>query len=286
MTDYYARRHTEQYRQYFEILANDYLTQVEELERFEDVGPEYIDQLRAGNRSMEADHFETLMKNKQAIISGNKKKAIELIEFSLKIMPPSMVIDHGEPRQGRKPFKMGGVDYNGYEDGSLHNYVNILFRAGAKDKANKLGLELAEMLESTINYYTKSNPKIAFRRDNTDDLMAAMYAYFEISVAAMDATDGDRGGPLAKRTQANLQAWYNTDFPAQYEKLKNAAIENGESVRRSSAAGAYSSMLYSAQDLLDAMAVTYGLKKDVATPTSPQQKTPPVDINSLIPTGN
>ncbi len=286
LTDYYARRHTEQYRQYFEILADDYLRQVEELERFEDAGPGYIDQLRASNRSMEADHFEMLLKNKSKIMSENKKNAIKLIDFSLKIMPVGLVIDHGESRQGRDKFKMGGVDYTGYEDGSLHNYVNILFRAGAKDKANKLGLELAEQLESTIEYYMKSNPRIAFRQNNTDELMAAMYAYFEISVASMDATDGDRNGPLAKRTQANLSSWYNRMLPSQYEKLKSAAIDNGESVRRSASAGAYSSMLFSAQDLLDAMAVSYGLKKDVAAPAPPKPQAPPVDMNSLIPAGN
>lgn len=289
LNDYYWRRHTEQYRQYFDILAEDYLRQVDELENYdnaEERAPGYIEQLRARNQNREADHFQNLKNKRKSILANNKKKAIELIDMSLKVMPVSRVIDHGESRQGQMRYKMGGVEYPSVEDGSLHGYVTIYFRAGAKDKGNKLGLELADQLESTINYYMKSNPKIAFGTNNTDDLFAAMHAYFEISIAAMDAQDGDRSGPLAKRTQANLNSWYNTMLPAQYQKLKSAAEDNGESTSRGSSSGAYSNMMYNAQDMLDAMAVTFGLKKDIAPPAPVPTQAAPAQINSLIPGGN
>ncbi len=286
LNDYYWRRHTEQYRQYFEILAEDYMRQVDELKNFDVAGPDYINQLRANNRAMEADHFAALVKNRKQITETNKKKAIELIDFSLKVMPVDRVIDHGESRQGRVTFKMGGVDYPSFEDGSLHNYVGIYFQAGAKDKGNKLGMKLADQLETTINYYMKSNPKVAWNTLNTEDLFAAMYAYFEISIAAMDKEFGDRTGPLAKRTQQNLNNWYKNLLPSQYGKLKDAAIDNSESIRRGSSIGKYANMMFTVQDHLDAMAVHYGLKQDVAQPQQQQQQGPPVDLNSLIPGGN
>jgi hypothetical protein len=282
LTDYYARRHTEQYRQYFEILSDDYLRQIQEAKQIKNLGPAYIAQLRERNQMAEANRLEKILKNSDKILKENNKKAIELIDFSLKVMPPKMVIDHGESRQGRQKFKLGGVEYQSIEDGSLQAYVTTYFMAGAKAKGNKLGLELAEQLESTINYYMTSNPKIAFNNENTEDLFAAMYAYFEISIASQDTENGDPTGPLAKRTKANLSAWYNKQLPAQYEKLKNAAIDNGESVRRSSVAGRYATMMFAVQDHLDAMAVTYGLKQDVAVPAQPGASPSGVDLNQLM----
>lgn len=284
LTDYYARRHTEQYRQYFEILSDDYLRQVQEATQIKSLGPAYIAQLRERNQIYEANRLEKILKNSDKILKENKQKAIDLIDFSLKVMPPSTVIDHGESRAGRQKFKLGGVEYQSIEDGSLHAYVTTYFMAGAKEKGNKLGLELAGQLESTINYYLTSNPKIAFNNENTEDLFAAMYAYFEISIASQDKENGDPNGPLAKRTKANLSAWYNKMLPAQYAKLKSAAIENGESVRRSSVAGRYASMMFAVQDHLDAMAVTYGLKEDIAVPQPTGAPTggSGVDLNQLM----
>ncbi len=284
LTDYYTRRHTEQYRQYFEILSDEYIRQVEEAKQMKTNGPRYIESLRLQGNEAEAKRIENLMKNSDKIIAENKKKAIELIDFSINIMPPSMVIDHGEPRQGRDSYQMGGVTYQSQSDGSLHMYVLTLFNAGAKEKANKLGLEVAGQLESIIEYFMKSNAKIAFQSGNQNDLFAAMDSYFKISLAAMDQETGDRSGALAKRTSANIQAWFNSALPAQYAKLKQAATDNGEITSRQS--GPYTRMLFSVQEQMDAMAVHYGLKKDESKPPVP---TPGngnnVDLNQLMQQG-
>ncbi len=286
LTDYYTRRHTEQYRQYFEILAEDYLSKIQEVNQIKSAGPEYVSQMLAANRmtQAEADRLNDLIKNGDKIVAENKKKAIELVEFSLKIMPPSMVIDHGEPRQGRDTYDMGGAKYQSQSDGSLHVYVETLFAAGAKEKGNKLGLELAGQLESIIDYFLKSDPRIAFQSGNTDDLFAAMDSYFKISVAAMDAETGDRGGALAKRTKSNIDRWFNSELPSQYRKLDNAASSNGESTRRSSVAGPNTRMKFAVQDHLDAMAVFYGLKKDNSVPPTPNGGggAPQIDLNQLM----
>lgn len=285
LTDYYTRRHTEQYRQYFEILSEEYLRQIEEVKQIRKAGPNYIDQMLLAKRmtTEEASRLRNLLKNGDKIIAENKKKAIELVDFSLKIMPPSLVIDHGEPRQGRDTYTMGGVQFQSQSDGSLHTYVETLFAAGAKAKANKLGLETAAQLESIIQYFMKSDPRVAFSDGNTDDLFAAMDSYFKISVAAMDSETGDRNGALAKRTKANIDSWFNSVLPSQYAKLKNAAEENGETTRRSSVAGPYAKMLFKVQDQMDAMAVFYGLKKDVSMPQAPTgENGAPIDINQLM----
>ncbi|MFA7272645.1 MAG: DUF2723 domain-containing protein [Crocinitomicaceae bacterium] len=261
LTDYYTRRETEKYRQHFEVLADGYLRKVDEAEQMKKLGAAYIENLKANNQMQNAVRYEYILKNADNIIKESKKRAVALIQKSVQIMPVNLVYDHGEAKPSRDVYRVGEAQYQGYSDGSLHGYVEILFRAGANDKANKLGLELAPQLESIIQYYLKSNPGIAFSDGNIDDLYAAMDSYFKISVAAIEF---DKNGALAKRTKANMDAWYNKDLPAQYAKLKSIAEDNGESTRRSASAGMYAKMLFNVQDQMEAMAIHYGLMKDPA----------------------
>jgi hypothetical protein len=259
LTDYYTRRETEKYRQHFEVLADANLRKIDEAQQVKTMGQAYIDNLIAANQLDNAKRMEYILKNADKIIPENKKKAIALVSKSLEIMPPTLVYDHGEPKASRDVYKVGEQQFQGYSDGSLHNYVDILFRAGAKEKADKLGLELAGQLESIVNYFVKGNPAITFNNQNTDDLFAAMDSYFKISVAAIEF---DPTGALAKRTKSVMDKWYNSALPAQYAKLKQMAENDGESVRRSASPGMYSKMLFSVQDQMEAMAIHYGLMKD------------------------
>jgi hypothetical protein len=261
LTDYYTRRETEKYRQHFEVLADANLRKVDEAQQVKTLGQAYIDNLRAGNQISNANRMAKVLKDADKIIPQSKQNAINLIEKSLKIMPPTLVYDHGEPKPSRDVYKVGEQQFQGYSDGSLHGYVDILYRAGAKDKAGKLGVELAGQLESIVNYFMKSNPAIAFSSQNTDDLFAAMDSYFKISVAAIEY---DPTGALAQRTKVTMDKWYNSALPGQYAKLKQLAEADGESSRRSASPGMYMKMLFSVQDQMEAMAIHYGLMKDPA----------------------
>jgi hypothetical protein len=270
LNDYYTRRHTSQYRQQFEALGEDFLRQSEEALEIQKRGQNYIDMVTASGQVLEAKRMQNIFDNVDKIVKESRQKAINLIEHSLKVMPVSRVIDHGEPNTSNDIYTMNQLQFRAYSDGSLHNYVGILFRAGAKDKANKLGLELAKQLESIIVYFTKSHPAIAMDSDNNKDLFAAMDSYFKLSMDALNQETGDVNGALASRLKNHLDGWYKNDFPAMYAKMKDLAAENGESIRRSSNAGKYSYMLFQTQDQLEAMAVHYGLAKDPGANKAPQ----------------
>jgi hypothetical protein len=264
LTDYYTRRHTRQYRQHFEVLAEAYLRQAEEATQIKSRGTSFIEMMRMNGQEAQANRAKEIYENADNLITESKKKAIQVIKRSLEVMPPALVFDHGEPNTGNEVYTLNQVQYRSMTDGSLHNYVNILFNAGDKAAANKLGLELAGQLESIISYFLYNNPEIAVSPDNTADLFAAMDSYFKLSIDAMEPQTGDPKGALAKRTAKNLEQYYMKDLPAVYTKLKDLAVENGESIRSSSNRGRYMSWLTKMQDQMEAMAVHYQFRKPAA----------------------
>lgn len=270
LTDYYTRRHTSQYRQQFEVLAEDYLRIADEAAQIKQRGQEYIGMVRnAANQQQEANRMQRIYDNSDKIIKESRKKAIEVVKYAMKVMPVDLVIDNGEPSPSNESYEMNQVQFRAYSDGNLHNYVSILFRAGDKVAANKLGLDVAKQLESIVGYFLHSKPGIAFKDDNRPDLYAALDAYFKLSIEAINPETGDPSGALAKRVKSQLDTWYNKDFKGVYKDLETLAINNGESVRRTSNAGKYATMMFSTQDQLEAMAVYYGLSKPPAGGANP-----------------
>ena len=263
LTDYYARRHTSQYRSHYLRLAEDFVIQAfrgeQELERskmLKEMSPDA--QIPEPTYTMEQ-------------IKEFKKKASNLIHRSLEVMPANIVFDYGEPTENtdpRKDYNLNGRTFKAWSDGSLHEYVRILFMAGDKEGANKLGLEVARQLESIITYFDKSDVGIAASRMNTPDLYAAIESYFQMHIAAIDPEDGDPRGALAKRTEAKIKFLYDTMYPSMFNRLEALANENGESVRRGSSAGLYANMLFELKDYSEAMAVTYGL---IDAPEAPME---------------
>ena len=254
LTDYYARRHTNQYRSHFLRLAEDYAVaalQAEmEFERF--------DMMKNMNPDMVVPEPATSKKE----ITEYRKRAIALIKKSLEVMPADIVLDYGEPNSSGDPrndFELNGRTFKAYEDGALHEYVQILFLAGDIKAANELGLKVAEQLESIIKYYEMSDVTIVASPNNTKDLYAAVNAYFQLHIAAVDDEAGNPDGELAKRTAAKIKYIYETMYPSMFNRLDDAANENGESVRRGSSAGVYASYKFELEDYTRAMAVKYGL---------------------------
>ena len=262
LTDYYARRHTNQYRSHFLRLAEDYAVaalQAEmEIERF--------DMMQKMNPEMVIPAPTT--SNKE--IEEYRKRAIALIKRSLEVMPAEIVIDYGEPNASGDPrndFELNGRTFKSYDDGALHEYVQILFLAGDIKAANELGLIVADQLESIIKYYEMSDVTIVTSPNNTKDLYAAVNAYFQLHIAAADDEAGDPSGILAKRTSEKIKYIYEIMYPSMFNRLDDAANANGESVRRGSSAGIYASYKFDLEDYSRAMAIKYGLiDKPVPTP--------------------
>ena len=252
LTDYYARRHTDQYRLHFLSLAEEFVAkafraeeQNARIKQFEDAGqpvaglPEPVSQ-------KEIDDY--------------KAKAKKLIERSLEVMPAELVIDYGEPSASNNPrdnYEINGKTLKSFSDGVLHDYVGVLYMAGDQKGAEKLGMVVADQLESIITYYEKSNVGVAASTSNTKDLYAAVGAYLKLMSAAHEF--GDQNSALAKRTRTKVDYMYKTMFPSMMDRLKEMANNNGESTRRGSNAGRYAAMLFDLEDYTEGIAIFYDL---------------------------
>jgi len=253
LTDYYARRHTAQYRLHFLSLAEEFISRA--------FAAEQDNERRKMMTSMGQDVSQLGAATSEKEINEYRKKAKALIDKSIEVMPAELVLDYGEPNGSNNPrdnYKINGKDLTAFTDGVLHDYVGILYMAGDKKGAEKLGDEVAGQLESIIGFYDKSDMAISGRSENTKDFYAALAAYFKLSSAANDSEFGDPEGALAKRTNAKIDYFYKTMFPSMFNELEALANANGESTRRGSRAGYYAGMLHNLQDYSEAMAVHFG----------------------------
>lgn len=262
LTDYYARRHTSQYRAHFLRLAEDYTFSALRAEQERDRAAMMR---KMGGAEMQIQEPSLT----DAQIKEYKKKAIALIKESIKVMPAELVFDYGEPTENtdpRKDYQLNERTFKAYNDGTLHEHVRILFMAGDIKAANEIGVVVADQLETIFKYFEKSDIEISANPQNTPDLFAAIEAYFQMHLSAIDPEAGDPDGKLAQKTNKQVEYIYKTMYPSMFDRLKQKANENGESTRRSSRAGRYASMLFELQDYTEAMAVSYGL---IAPPTPP-----------------
>ncbi|MCE2712627.1 MAG: hypothetical protein LW688_08815 [Cryomorphaceae bacterium] len=272
LTDYYARRHTAQYRLHFATLADDFLAKADQADRQIESNSDYMKQVPAA----QVAELEIMNKDLESKSKSYREKARKLVERSLQVMPVEVVIDHGEPSQSREKYANGGVDYPAYSDGIVHDYVGMLYRAGDKKGAEQLGNKVAEQLESILNYFAQSDPYFTGNPENSGDLFAALDAYFKMYAFAADPVDGNKGGALAIRLTKNIDELYTKVFPEIYKGLKNKSVANGETSN-----GRYASMLSNLQSHLEAMGVHYGYLQG-ATPPPANNSTEQLDLESLM----
>ncbi len=257
LSDYYTRRHTSQFRDHFSRLADAFLRDADNEQRRKDMYGPQISKLKAGGNAKMADSLANVIKGADERIAKNKKLAINLIKKSIDVMPVDLVIDYGEPNPGRENFEVSpGVSYENYSDGVLHEYVGILYRAGDKKAAEKLGLEVARHIESSLTYFEHSPGN--FAAINKKDLIAALNNYMLLATYSADQMFGMPNGALNKRTSAKINELYSKVFPKIYAELKERAIDNGESVNPSAKKGTYAYQMNDLKAHIDAVAMHYG----------------------------
>jgi hypothetical protein len=253
LTDYYTRRHTNQYRDHFARLADAYLREADFEERRKDNFDNQIKSLQTLGRTDQADSLRKIIEDADERITNNKKLAIGLIKKSIEVMPIDLVLDFGEPNPTRDSYEFApGEKYSVYSDGSTQDYVSMLFRAGDFEYGNKLGMEIADQIESILNYFEKS--PAMFSVNNKMDLVSALNNYMVIAMGASE----DKNGILAKRTFAKIQELYDKSFPEKYNELKRIAENKGESVRPGSRPGYYGASMTDLKNHLEALGMRYG----------------------------
>ena len=208
LTDYYARRHTIQYRVNFLLLAEQFLNK------------------------------------------GMKNKTIELLDFSLNKMPLENVLDVGEVN-GFDPMSSLSINSEHqkfmFEDkeirpmcsGTLHEYVQLYFMAGANKKGEALGLKLMANYESIINYFSHTNVRLGAKPENIEDLFAALDACFKMQSTVRK--NGGKDGALQKRIDKAISSVYDKIIPKMKNELMQLASDNDES--ESNGSGSYSRLL-------------------------------------------
>lgn len=230
LTDYYSRRHTSQYRANFARLAEFYVRDAEfELSRKNDYAPK-IASLRSGGNARLADSLQNVINGADERASSNNKKAIALIKKSLNAMPVELVIDYGEPNpDGRELTDANGVSYPSYSDGILHDYVGLLFRAGDKAGAEKLGMQIAQEIESILDYFENSSAVIM--AGNKADLISAMSNYMMLDMIVSDPELNLANSKLAGRLRSKTEA-YRRAFNNKCKELKALAADSRSNVAR------------------------------------------------------
>lgn len=257
LTDYYTRRHTSQFRDHFSRLADAYLREAFNTELRQQNFEKQLPTLRAQGNNRVADSLQATFVDVAALKKKNSAKAIELIKKSLEVMPPELVLDYGEPQPSREKYEVAqGISYDKYSDGVLHDYVGIFYRAGDKKNAEKLGLKVAGQLETILNYFASSDAAIAARCRR--DFIAAMDSYLLLTTMASDEQQGNPNGALAQRTGMYTTKLLKTILPALCEELKNAALDNGESINEGAKEGSLARRYLDFKGHADAVGMEYG----------------------------
>jgi hypothetical protein len=270
ITDYYTRRHTVQFRLHFASLANYYLDKVEMEQR----DAANINLYSRAGRNKEADSLLKIFELKyNGPISkmteraeGYRARARKLIGRSLEVMPAEIVIDYGEPQETREEYRNGGLKFNAWSDGILHEYVGILYRAGDRKGADKLATVIAGQLESIFMYFEMSDVHFSSNPENTGDLFAALDAYFKLYISCSDPEFGNKNSAISKRLYGKINSLYKTSFPSIYDRLKELANENGESTSPGSQQGMYAARLSKMKDFIEAAGVHFGFLKPSGPP--------------------
>jgi len=195
LTDYYARRHTQQYRSNFLLLAEQFIAK---------------NDFKKANFLL--DKSLELMPLENVLDFGEVNQCDPFT--ALKI------------NSGHLNYSYQGEEANAKCSGSLHEYVQLYFLAGNKKKATDLGLKLMANYESIFAYFENSSSSFAANPENNEDLIAALDACFKMHfVAANKKLGGDPKGELAKRIFKSINHVYKKIMPRIYADLENSSTD-------------------------------------------------------------
>ena len=195
LTDYYARRHTQQYRSNFLLLAEQFIAK-----------KDFKKAIFLLDKSLE------LMPLENVLDFGEVNQCDPFT--SLKI------------NSSHLNYSYQGEEANAKCSGSLHEYVQLYFLAGNKKKATDLGLKLMANYESIFSYFENSSASFAANPENNEDLIAALDACFKMYFVASDKKlGGDSKGKLATTIYKSINRVYKKIIPRIYADLENSSTE-------------------------------------------------------------
>ena len=271
LTDYYARRHTVQYRQQFASLAKYYVQSVDMAERAMAYPAEYVESLKERGDLANYERISDLRNNYAKIKAESKDRVVKLLNKSLEVMPATIVLDGGEPQQSAV-IEAGGSRYPRYSDGLLVDYVQTYYAVGANAEAEKLGNILADHYEQAINFFLNAPLKVVLNEGNHKDFFAALDMYFQLTGAS---NDGElvATSQLAKRTMAFVNQLLDKSIPQMFNRLESGVLDAGSRSEK------YQWSLYTLKDYIQVLAADYGL---IESNGGRPVETDVVDFNQMI----
>ncbi len=251
LTDYYARRHTQQYRVNFLLLAEQLLEKGDKKSA-----------IQLLDKSLELMPLET-------VLDFGEVNQIDPMN-SLKI------------NSAHQSFMFQGQEIKAKSSGCLHEYVQLYFISGDKTKATKLGNKLIDNYETIFRYFEHSDGTYTGNPENAEDLYAALDACFKMYVIANDSELGSKNGVLAKRLFKVINNVYQNIMPRVYNELQQKASDAGESATSITGGTYYVGMINGLQVNLGSMGEHYGLLKPSGNSAPVQSKPEQIDLENLM----
>lgn len=248
LTDYYARRHTIQYRANFLLLA---------------------EQLYLLGRKNEAikvlDRAMQLMPEETVMDYGD-----------INPVDPFNSLNYNK---AHNQFMYQGQDIRPLNAGILHEFVQLYYLLGQANKAAVLGQKMLTNYQSVVAFFEHSNIKIAGNEENAEDLIAVADALLKMRTTVKEQTKGKAASAFTKDLERTVQLLYKKVLPRLYQELETAASKNGE---MGMGDGRYSSQLGNLQLYMGGLAEHHGLIKAAVTiPTNIPAPPSNTDMNML-----
>ncbi len=253
LTDYYARRHTIQYRANFLLLAE----QLYVLGRKNEA-------IKVLDRAMQIMPEETVMDY-----------------GDINPIDPFNSLNYNK---AHNQFLYQGQDIRPLNSGILHEFVQLYYLLGQPKKADALGQKLLDNYKSIIAYFEHSDVELAGNSDNAEDLIAVADALLKMRTTIKEqSTAGQSATSFSRELERTVQTLYKKVLPRIYSGLESLATENGEL-----GDGLYSSNLGNLKLYMGAFAEHHGLIKAPVVNRAPAPTQPTnIDVNSLTtPTPN
>ena len=213
LTDYYARRHTLQYRVNFLLLAEQY------------------QKMGMNSRAVELLDFSLNKMPLENVLDVGEVNGFDPMS-SLSINAAHLKLLF----EGREIRPMCS--------GTLHEYVQLYFLAGNKKKGEALGLKLIKNYESIFNYFKHTDARIGGKPDNVEDLFAALDACFKIR-STLNGPKGDKNGVLAKEINKIISSVYKQIIPKMMDDLEELSsnYDDSEAIGSGKYGGMFNNLL-------------------------------------------
>jgi tetratricopeptide (TPR) repeat protein len=250
LTDYYARRHTIQYRANFLLLAE----QLYALGRKNEA-------MKVLDRSMQIMPEETVMDY-----------------GDINPVDPFNSLNYNK---AHNQFMFQGQDIRPLNAGILHEFVQLYYLLGQTKKAEALGQKILENYQTVVAYFEHSDVEIAGNEENAEDLIAVADALLKMRTTVKETNKAGNSSAFTRSLEKTIQVLYKKVLPRIYSGLDALASDNGEA-----GDGLYSNRLANLQLYMGALAEHHGLvKAPVVNRNTLPSEPSNIDVNSLAAPG-